>query len=470
MLSSKGTVEAALGGDNQVAMSTEMETAIASWMDLYKGKLPWLKAGDRTLGLPAAIAAEIAKMVTLEMQVNITGDSERAKYLREQFRQVEDNMRLIVEYACAGGGIALKPYIDSIEEKTIAVDINTADMFFPLAFNSRKEITSACFLERKVDGRNFYTRMEVHEYRDGKCAVSNKAFVSSNKDDLGARTILSSIPEWSHLSEEPVIIENVDCVLFSYFKIPFGNTVDPLSPLGVSVYSRAVGLIEDADRQYNRLLWEYEGGELAIDASQDIFPMENGRVVVPQGRERLFRPNNLDPTTTSGDNLIKTFSPALRNENFYFGLNKILMRIEDTIGLARGTIAEQTETAKTATEIKMTKQRTYSTVSDIQSSLQAAIETLITAMDRYTTLYNLAPAGKYEVNFYFDDSISTDSDKEKENDWQDVDRGLMSKWEYRMKWYGEDEATAKKKIAEMDEAPTDDEILGFGQEPAARGE
>ena len=98
MFGIKGTVDSTL--NNQVAVSTEMENAITNWMDLYKGKLPWLKAGESTLGLPALIAAEIAKMVTLEMQVNITGDNERAKWLEKQYEQVGDNIRLIVEYAC----------------------------------------------------------------------------------------------------------------------------------------------------------------------------------------------------------------------------------------------------------------------------------------------------------------------------------------------------------------------------------
>ena len=35
----------------------------------------------------------------------------------------------------------------------------------------------------------------------------------------------------------------------------------------------------------------------------------------------------------------------------------------------------------------------------------------------------------------------------------------MLKWEYRMKWYGEDEATAKKMVGEN---RTDGEWMGFG--------
>lgn len=54
--------------------------------------------------------------------------------------------------------------------------------------------------------------------------------------------------------------------LFVYLKMPFGNTVEPECVLGASIAARAMELLEEADRQYSRLLWEYEGGELAVDA------------------------------------------------------------------------------------------------------------------------------------------------------------------------------------------------------------
>ncbi len=41
----------------------------------------------------------------------------------------------------------------------------------------------------------------------------------------------------------------------------------------------------------------------------------------------------------------------------------------------------------------------------------------------------------------------------------DVTAGLMQKWEYRVKWYGESEEEAKARLA--DGEPTDDELMGF---------
>lgn len=83
-------------------------------------------------------------------------------------------------------------------------------------------------------------------------------------------------------------------------------------------------------------------------------------------------------------------------------------------------------------------------------------------MDIYTTLYKLAPVGAYEVSFKWDDSIVVDAEAERLRDLQEIRDGIMSKAEYRMKWYGEDEETAKQKIEEAkNEEPTDEQLLNF---------
>ena len=51
-----------------------------------------------------------------------------------------------------------------------------------------------------------------------------------------------------------------------------------------------------------------------------------------------------------------------------------------------------------------------------------------------------------EVEVRFDESVIEDKATEKDNDRKDVESGVMSKLEFRMKWYGENEETARKKL------------------------
>lgn len=50
------------------------------------------------------------------------------------------------------------------------------------------------------------------------------------------------------------------------------------------------------------------------------------------------------------------------------------------------------------------------------------------------------------VRVLFDDSIIQDAEAEKERDMKEVAAGLMQPWEYRMRWYGEDEKTARGNV------------------------
>ncbi|MDD3231726.1 MAG: hypothetical protein PHE09_21330, partial [Oscillospiraceae bacterium] len=48
-----------------------------------------------------------------------------------------------------------------------------------------------------------------------------------------------------------------------------------------------------------------------------------------------------------------------------------------------------------------------------------------------------------DIEIQFEDSYIIDKEQERERDRQDVRDGLMQKWEYRVKWYGENEEEAK---------------------------
>ena len=73
------------------------------------------------------------------------------------------------------------------------------------------------------------------------------------------------------------------------------------------------------------------------------------------------------------------------------------------------------------------------------------LEDFAAALAFYNGLLNSG----YEFNCKFNDSILTDEETERKQDMQDVAMGVMPLWEYRMKWYNEDEATAKSKITEQ---------------------
>lgn len=440
---------------HQSVMTETMMAAIEQWIDMFESSPP------KSLRLPAIIASEVARAVTLEMKVEMSGSS-MGEFINEQFKPVIKDIRPNTEYACAGGGIVFKPYVS---DDRIVTEIVHANACYPVAFNAAQKITSMFFIYRVWQGKRVYSRLEKHTLNGTVYTVTNKAYVSTFEESLGDECSLAEVKEWADIEPE-VILNNIKAPLFAYFKIPVGNIIDIRSPLGVSVYSRACELIQEADRQFERLLWEYEGGELAIDASADAFKTVNGEPMLPKGKERLYRTNDID-AVKGGAELLKAWNPTLRDANYAFGLNRILCQIEDACSLARGTISDPEQIEKTATEMKISKQRSYALVSDIQTSLQSALEDLAYAMYCLAILYDLCPDGKYQTAFTWDDSIIIDAEAERQRDREDVADGLMQKWEYRKKWYGETEEKAKFMIDSNKDA-SDDEILGFLNEEEAK--
>lgn len=427
----------------KVAVSDKMANEIDLWAKMYKNEPPWKEKNIKLCGLPAAIAGEFARLVTLELKTEVTGND----FINEEYQAVVSDIRKYTEYACAKGGLAMKPYAS---EGHIEVDMVQADRFFPTKFNSRGEVTAAVFAESLTVGKKVYTRLEYHQHEGTMYHINNKAFVKQDLDNvevLGKEVPLTAVPEWANLQEE-VTLKNVKMPLFAYFKIPNANNVDDTSPLGVSVYSRAINDIKEADNQWTRLLWEFEGSELAIDADITLFKKDDkGNYEFPKGKDRLFRMMDLDDNAEK----YKVFAPAIRDENLINGFNAILRRIEFNVGLAYGTLSDPNTVDKTAEEIKASKQRSYSTVSDIQKSLQTALEQLVYAMDVMAQLSGLSGRKKYEMSFDWDDSIVIDKEQELASMQQDAVAGFIRKELYVAAKYGVSEEEALKMMPQQDE-------------------
>lgn len=433
----KGTdIKKAINED--ILISTQMSEALLLWSRMYNNDAPWLSRDVKSLNLPSMIAAELAKSVTIEMKGTVSG-SARANYLNLQLAPVLSDLRRYVEYGLAKGGLILKPYIDG---GNIAVDYILADRFFPTAFDSSGHILGAVFAEQIKRNGKVYTRLEHHSMAEEGCYITNLAFVSNSESELGAQIGLERVDEWKGL-EPQVLIRGIKKPLFAYFKTPFANTVDALSPLGVSAYSRAVELIMEADKQYSRLLWEFESGERALFVSDTAFKRDaDGRPMLPN--RRLYK------TIDGAEDLFEDWTPTFREQSILNGLDSILMKIEDACGLARGTFSNPQTEAKTATELKILRQRSFATVADTQKSLQCALEDLLCAMDVWATLGKLAPVGKFEAAFEFDDSIVADRQAEFAEKQQLVESGIMQKWEFRMWYFGESEEAAKAKVGDVE--------------------
>lgn len=441
---SKSEVEQAL--QTSTALSVDMSGAIDLWAAMYRNAPPWKSKTVRTANLPAVIAWKVAKLVTLEAEMKLTGGP-RADWLTDRVKPVWEKIRVLTEQAAAKGSMAFKPYLT---DNQIFIDCVQADRFFPTVFDSNGALTGGIFVAQKSIGRTIYTRLEQHEYKDGTHHITQRAFKSSVSSFLGSPCSLTEVPDWAGIPSENYIYD-LERPLFVYWKMPFANSVDDTSPLGVSVYAKAAETIEQFDRQYGRFLWEFESGERAVHASADLFRKgKNGKPELPAGKERLYRltEDALEEGATT-KNLFQEFSPALRDASMVNGMNTLLRQIEWQCGLSAGTLSDPQAVAKTATEILSSRQETYTTVADIQKSLEAALRQLFVSVCGLGDAAKLAPKGSCNVSFKWDDSIITDKEERRKELYQLAVAGKFPLWRYYVDCLGYPEKEAKEIAAEL---------------------
>ena len=442
--------------NQSIGMSSEMRTAINDWAMIYKNSPPWAIRKEnilRLLNLGKAISKELARLVLLECKVRVDNCETVDAVMQNVFKDIRPHF----EKALAKGGMALKPYIS--HSGNVEVDFVDAENFFPIGYDSNGDIYAAIFVSKLLYKEEYYTRLEKHEYsyQTKSEHIQNFAFRSKSPDALGTQISLSSVPAWSMLTSEATV-SGIDSPLFAYFKVPFANTIDDESPLGVSVFEDSIDLLEDADRQYTRYLWEYEGGELAIDANIDMLKSVNEDdesgveydFVMPEHQGRLFR--RFGGYNNSGEPFYKEFAPELRDSSYANGLETILRRIEFNSSLAYGTLSRVDNVDKTAEEIKASKQRSYAAVAEIQTALQTACERLA-----YDILYWQQLKGEnvniseLNMTYTWDDSIIRDSQRELAERLQLQTAGVIKPWENRAWYLGESEDKAKKMCQPSDE-------------------
>lgn len=430
-------VSAATGREITACLNERMSMAIELWAAMYEGRAPWLshKQGIESAEISGAIAMELARLVTCEMQTKAADAQVDAVYQR-----VIKGIQAPVEYGCALGGVLLKPYLT---DAGIVAQYIRADRFFPLAFDSSGGISECVLVEQLYSGKAVFTRLEYYSLTDR--AIVNLAYRNSNAASaasLGTQISLGSVPQWAGMQEQAVL--KGDRLPFGYFKIPLANTIDSDSPLGVSVFSRAAGLIREADKKYSNICWEYDAKQAAVHIASSLLKRNEstGSFEYPGGKERLYR--TLEYSVGAADKpLLEVFSPEIRADDLYKGYQSQLKMIEFVCGLAYGAISDPTEVDKTATEVKSSKQRLYVTVTTIQTALEAALTDTAAAIAFW--MGRPSPV----VTFDWGDSIMTDSDAVAKQALLELQAGVIDNVEYYKRVYKMPEKDALKLAADI---------------------
>ena len=427
------TLKNIIGKD--VALSQTMIDAINKWKKMLVGNADWCSDIVESLKLEEGICREFADSVLVEMEAKILNNDKMDRVLQKSL----SDMNKKLQTGLALGAMVLRPLGPD------AAEYVAADKFIVISFADDGTPNDIAFLVVKCIGENdYYTRVERHYFTNGNLTIENKCYHSQSQSDIGQICSLEEVPEWANILPGPVIYPGMVQMDFGYYQNPIENKVDG-SACGVSIYESAENLIRKADIQGARLDWEYDSGERAIHIDERALKKSGGKTYLPRLKKRLYKGLNLDDGKDK--ELYKEYSPEMRDEAFRRGLEEYKREIEFNVGLAYGDLSDAQEVDKTATEVLVSKTRKYNRVTAIQGKLEECLNGFVTAL----AFYNGSYMSGVEFTCEFNDSILADEESERQQDRQDVNMGVMSLLEYRMKWYNEDEETAKAKLPEQNQ-------------------
>lgn len=404
------------------SITDEMEAAIAQWRDMYKGYYaPFHDATYHTvdgiehtyrmksLGMAQVVSAELASLMYNERCTISLDDVTTDAYVNGVLDEnsFTTNFQTNLEKMCALGGMAIKVYAT---EEEVLLGYASAEDFIPLAHNG-KIVTDGVFIADRVKQNDrHYILLEFHTWEDKTYVITNRLYESWDGVALSTEVSLSTIEKYANLEPE-TRIEDLEEPLFVYMKLALPNNIDLNSPMGVSIFAKALDTLEAIDTKYDSFDREFRLGKKriivpfsAVQAQPDI----NGNMKrYFDVNDEVYEALNMD----TGKEEIKDISTTLRVQEHIDAINSELELLSMRTGFSAGTFTFTSQGLKTATEVVSENSKTYRTRRQHLTAVEEGLKHLIRAILVVSDLYGFHPNdGEQEISINFDDSLSEDRD------------------------------------------------------------
>lgn len=241
--------------------------------------------------------------------------------------------------------------------------------------------------------------------------------------------------------------------MFQIFKPNIANNINIDSPLGISIFANAIDEMEGVDLAYDGFCNEMRNGKLKTFVDKKLTKIVEGQQKpVFDNRDTFFYQigNGNDDTKKP----FEFYAPTLRVTDYFNGINNALNLFSAKVGFGANHYRFDQNGVSTATQVISENSEMFRVLKKHEIILNDVIIGVCRAL---MYICNTFGNGKYRftdpenvhIEVKFDDSIIEDKESQKASDRQDVSNGIMSKAEYRSKWYNEDLETAQEKIDEI---------------------
>lgn len=412
---------------------------IALWQKWYGGKVPavhnytqyngkkHLRRTRKTLGLAKTVSEDWANLLLNEkFQIGVDKASAKKKIdavLADNQFAMRGNR--LVELAFALGSGAFVEYLDG---DTVKIDYIRAGMIYPLTWDNGK-VSECAFASERTTGKKKQVYLNIHRLERGLYVIENHLF-----DRSGDTLTETELPD----GVRPEVQTGSKVPRFQIFAPNIANNLSPDSPLGLSIYANALDQLESADLVYDSYCNEFRLGRkrITVPISMARIAMEEDGTSAP-----VFDDNDTEfyavPQDDKSENKIQEHNMELRADAHEAGIQTMLNLVSWKTGSGGKRYVFRDGQVKTATEVISANSDLYRNLKKHELALEATLCGLVNA------IADLLHLGTVKATVSFDDSIISDTEADKMTFLQEIRDGVRQKWEYRVKFFGEDEATAK---------------------------
>jgi A118 family predicted phage portal protein len=214
----------------------------------------------------------------------------------------------------------------------------------------------------------------------------------------------------------------------------------------VAIFANAIDVLRSLDVKYDSYCNEFELGRKRIFVAPEMLHNNDGSPAFdPEDTVFYKLPDDYaDKDQSAG--MIHEVDLQLRVEEHSRAINDDLNYLSLKCGFGQQHYKFEAGQVKTATEVISENSDMYRRLQKHEIILEQALLDLVRIIIRMGNALGAGINDNVDIDIKFDDSIIEDKQAERSSDRQDVAMGAMPLWEYRMKWYNEDEATAKSRV------------------------
>lgn len=364
------------------------------------------------------------------------------------------------EMAFALGTVAFIPRVVGMEitesgptpgsAKGIVLDYVTVENICPLAWQNGI-ITDCAFSSTVTVNGESYCYLQIHHKVNGLYDIENRIYRYRN-DNLDDEVSLSDVSGFELVP--PVVHTKTDRRQFVIDRPNIANNFDYSVPLGISVYANAVDVLRGVDIAYDSYVNEFSLGKKRIMVKPSATEYLDGEPIFDADDVVFY----VLPEDLQDGAVITPIDMTLRTAEHNTGIQDQLNLLSSKCGFGETYYRFNGGSVATATQVISENSTMFRTIKKHEIVLEQVLVELCRIILRLgNEAMNAGLDEDVEISIDFDDSIIEDKTAERNNDRQDLAAGIMNDWEYRAKWYNEDEATAKAALPKMEDMATEEQ-------------